>query len=87
MPYLGILLECFNEWTGGKMPALIRHHLVRLHYYLAASQYNHSINILSTGFPSPYLQGIFRIDFIAGISDGRQLTRNRHPCNSVVRLS
>jgi hypothetical protein len=35
------------------MQALIRHDMVRLHYDLAASQYNHSLNILSMGFLSP----------------------------------
>jgi len=32
------------------MRTLVRHYIVSLHYYLAASQYNHLLNILSMGF-------------------------------------
>ena len=49
----GDLIGMFQRMDRGKMPALIRHHLVSLHYDLAASQYNHSLNILSTGFLGP----------------------------------
>jgi hypothetical protein len=68
---VGIQLECFNE-IGGANCSLVRHYVVSLNYDLAASQYTHSLNSLSTGFWKRDSESRFASH--TGIAGGQRLT-------------